>query len=110
MSITQEQVGVNPDGTPHINYTYACDHGCEADGGACTGGLLVTGPISGTIGLSDGTLYSVTPDCIEVAPGHHGPLVHHIEKMHEKANTFPGFSHVCVAECGAEADAPVVAS
>ena len=32
------------------------------------------------------------------------------EKMHEKANTFPGFSHVCTAECGSEADAPVVAS
>jgi hypothetical protein len=110
--MTKEQVGTNPDGSPHFLYTYACDHGCEANGGACTGGLLLTGPISGTVGLKDGTLYSVTPDVIEHGPGHSGQILHHIEKMHEKASTFTNvdgspFKHVCTEACGPEADAPV---
>ena len=108
MSMTVERTGTNPDGSPHNTYTYTCPDGHMDE---CSGGLLVTGPISGTVGLKDGTVYSVTPEVIELAHGHHGPVIHHVEKMHEKAGYNNGqFKHVCTEACGAEADAPVVAS
>ncbi len=86
-------IGTNPDGSPHVEYIYTGPEG---------GGLLVTGPISGTVVLADGTVYSVTPEVIEWAPGHEGPILHHIEKLHEAAGTFKGFSHVCTDACGAD--------
>ena len=111
MSLTKEQIGTNPDGSPRFNYTYACDHGCEANGEACQGGLLVTGPVSGAVGLKDGSVHNVTNEVIEFAPGQDGPILHHIERLHEKAGTLlhadgTPFKHVCSARCGAEADAP----
>jgi hypothetical protein len=81
------------------------------------GGVMQTGPVAGTVTLKDGTVYDVTPKIIEFAPGHAGPLHHHIERMHqfsEALNVPPtpdrpeGYTvvHVCSERCGAEAIPP----
>lgn len=49
------------------------------------GGLLLTGPVNGTIILKDGTVYDVSPETIPHFKGHAGPIVHHIESIHEAA-------------------------
>jgi hypothetical protein len=98
VTVTKTQTGTNEDGSPHWNYDYD---------GPPDGGLLVTGPISGTVVLKDGTAYNVTEPCIEFAPGHDGPILHHVEKMHEAAGTFPDFTHVCTDRCGDEAETPI---
>lgn len=89
----KELIGANPDGSPHYLYTFEGPEG---------GGLIVTGPIAGTVALVDGTVYSVTPEVIEHVAGHQGPILHHIEQLHEKAGTFGDFAHVCTDACGAE--------
>lgn len=76
------------------------------------GGLMLTGPIATTITLKDGTVYDVTPEVIEHAPGHAGPILHHIEKFHEEMGGIPvgpnsirtPFTHVCTDACGMEKD------
>lgn len=110
----------NPDGTPHFIYDYTCtwDECSHGPDGECAGGMLLTGPISGSLVLKDGSAYSVSPECIEVRPGHQGPILHHIERMHEAAGLqvpdptdtehlvkkTMDFKHVCTESCGAEAD------
>lgn len=106
MSMTKERVGTNPDGSPHFLYDYT--ENSPAPEGVEPGGLMLTGPISGTVVLKDGTAYSVTPEVIEVGHGHTGPILHHIEKMQEAGGFNNGtFQHVCTERCGVEADAPV---
>ncbi len=102
MAVTKTRTGTNPDGSPFYDYAYSCDHGCPE--GECKGGLIVTGPISGTVVLSDGTPVSVTPDVIEHAPGQAGEILCLIEQMHERAGTFGDFVHEHTENC-----APVVA-
>lgn len=65
------------------------------------GGVLLTGPISGTVVLKDGTVYDVTPEYITHAPGHAGPIMHHIHKLHGEKYGL----HVCSELCGDERDA-----
>lgn len=88
--------------------------------------VLMTGPVKGPITLSDGTVYDVSGDYIEVAsPEHAGELDHHIGLRHEVEghpdNRSRGteeydpladeYDHVCTDRCGpaarsdAEADA-----
>jgi hypothetical protein len=91
----------NPDGSLFFDYAYEGDP---------AGGLLVTGPISGTIFLKNNASYNVTEPVIEFAPGDSGPILHHIERKHELAGTFTlangePFKHVCTEDCGEEADA-----
>ncbi len=98
MTITKTPIGVNADGTLRFNYDYD---------GHPDGGQLITGPVNGTITLSDGTVYNITPEIIEVAPGHAGPICHHIGKIHEQTGLFgPDFKHACSDFCGMEADIP----
>jgi hypothetical protein len=106
MAVIKTRTGTNPDGSPFFDYNYSCDHGCPE--GECTGGLLVTGPISGTVVLSDGTPISVTPDVIEHAPGQVGEILCQIEQLHEKAGTFPGFTHTHTDACAPASQAPTV--
>jgi hypothetical protein len=89
-------------GGPHkYDYDYVGPEG---------GGHVLTGPAAGSVRLSDGTVYDVTPDVVAHLPGHAGPLVHHIERMHELAGGLPvgkdgarvPFRHVCTDFCGAE--------
>ncbi len=104
MPMTKTRIGTNPDGSPHFLYDFTCPDGHTEDG-SCSAGLLLTGPISGTVALKDGTAYSVTPEVIEFAHDHEGGIQHHIEKMHEAAGYNNGdFKHVCTDRCGAEAD------
>jgi len=102
MSVVKTRTGTNPDGSPFFDYAYTCDLG-HADG-ECDGGLIVTGPIAGTVILADGSAVSVTPDVIEHAHGSAGEILCQIEQMHEKAGTFPDFVHTHTEAC-----TPVVA-
>lgn len=86
-------IGQNEDGTPRYNYVYDGPEG---------GGVLKTGPVSATIALKDGTVYDLTDEFIEHAPGHAGPICHHIEKLHVRAGRLA--EHVCTDMCGDEAD------
>jgi hypothetical protein len=97
MAITKTLIGTNPDGSNKYDYLYE---------GHPDGGLMFTGKVAGTVMLSDGTAYNVTPDVIETAPGHAGGILHHIEKMHEASGDIPGFVHSCSDTCGPEADKP----
>lgn len=65
MTLTKEFIGWNPDGTPHIKYTYTG----AADGGE-DGEVLMTGTATGKVTTNDGTEYDVTPGVIETQPGH----------------------------------------
>jgi hypothetical protein len=95
MALTKTPIGVNDDGTPRYHYLY------EGDG---DGGVLLTGKtVAGTVTLADGTVYDITPEVIEHAPGHAGPICHHIELIHEERGTFgPDWVHVCSDACGDE--------
>lgn len=102
--IQSNPIGVAPTGELVYDHKYIGPEG---------GGIVMTGPVGGTVRLSDGTVYDVTPAFIGHAPGHAGPIAHHIEKMHEQAGGLPvgkdgtrvPFKHVCSAFCGAEATA-----
>lgn len=114
MTMERTQIGSKDDGAPIWHYDYK-GHPDDVEGN--TGGLILTGPISGKVTLSDGTEYDVTPEVIEHAPGHYGPIAHHIDKMHEELGGVPvgpnmvrqghadgrPFTHVCTDVCGAEA-------
>jgi hypothetical protein len=90
-----EQIGVNEDGSPRFNHTYNGPEG---------GGVLMTGPVSATVQLKDGAIYDLTPAVIAHLPEHLGPLLHHIEMIHESTGRLGSdFSHVCTDACGAEA-------
>jgi hypothetical protein len=94
---------INANGTPHINWVW--DGSSLPEGSGC----LVTGPdVSGIIRLKDGTTYDVTPEVIEHAPGHAGPICHHIEKILEASGRLgelrPEATHTCTEACGAEAE------
>jgi hypothetical protein len=62
---------------------------------------LLTGPISGTISLSDGAAYDVTEDWIACREEHVGPLQHHIHKRHLAAGKDVP-AHECDEGCGFE--------
>jgi hypothetical protein len=94
MTMTKTLDGTKIDGTPKYAYTYTGDP---------DGGLLITGPVSGTVRLADGTAYNVTPEVIEHGPGHAGPICHHIEVMHQESGFLGAdFVHTCTEACGAE--------
>lgn len=107
MAYEKTQIGSKDDGSPIFHYTYL---GQDGDVEGNTGGLLLTGPITGTITLSDGTHYDVSPEVIEHAPGHAGAIVHHIDKLHEENGGLPvgpnmirqPFVHFCTDQCGTE--------
>lgn len=97
------QAGVNEDGTPHFRYEFDGPEG---------GGVVRTGPISGTLVLKDGTVYDVSEDFIAHHPGHGGPLAHHIGLLQERSGRLKAldangnetpFQHVCTDDCGDEA-------
>ena len=50
--------------------------------------IFVTGSISGTIVLPDGTAYDVTPDAIRIPEEHVGELHVAIHKAHHAAGRF----------------------
>lgn len=100
------------------SYTWNATHPGHVDGDGC--GLMFTGPIAtGTVTLSSGNSYDVTPEAIEYLPGDAGPIVHYIEIQAEDAGavqqlvTYDAegngtsvnapFKHVCTEACGAEA-------
>jgi hypothetical protein len=99
---TRTETGVNPDGSIRYHHIYDGPEG---------GGILLTGPIAGAITLADGSAYDVTPGVIHHLPGHAGPILHHIEKIHESLGGVPvgnsgdrqPFTHTCTEACGAEA-------
>ena len=49
---------------------------------------LLTGPISGTMSLADGTAYDVTEDAIAVKPEHLNELQTAIHRAHHAAGRF----------------------
>ena len=78
-------------------YNYTLD--AEAPPGH---GLVLTGPVAGTVELADGTTYDVTPECIEHAPGHAEAILFHIDEMHRKGGTFgPDFKSTFEDKTGA---------
>lgn len=60
MSVTKIRLGTKDDGTPLFHYLQ--DDPTKA--------VVITGPITGTVELPDGTVYDVSDDLIEVEPGH----------------------------------------
>jgi len=88
-------IGKNENGTDRYHYEFDGPEG---------GGLLFTGPISGTIVLKDGTPFNLSDELIEHGPGQAGPIHHHIEKLHERTGAIPGFKHTCSDDCGDEAE------
>jgi hypothetical protein len=102
-TMRKELSGTNEDGTPHYRYYFEGPEG---------GGVVRTGPISGTVALKDGTVYDLSEDYVAHHPGHAGPLAHHIGMLHERAgrlqaldadgNPIP-FRHTCDDFCGDEA-------
>lgn len=72
------------------------------------GHVVITGTIRGTVTTSDGTVYDVTPNVIEVAsPEHAGEVAHAVSVRYEDeashplhANSDVPFVHVCHAGCG----------
>ena len=75
----------NPDGTPYFNYDFSADLNPE------THSVVLTGPISGPITLSDGTQYNVTDFCIPVLNEHVDELTTAIAQAHADNGTFDPF-------------------
>jgi len=50
--------------------------------------MLLTGPVSGTMAISDGSAYDVTPEVIAVKPEHRDELLRTIHKAHHAAGRF----------------------
>lgn len=94
MTLTKTYLGQNADGTPSFHY--------ESDGH-----VVITGPAYGPVTTSDGTVYDVSEQVIEVGgPEHAGEVSHLIGVMHEERghpDHAPGdpFVHACSDECGA---------
>jgi hypothetical protein len=74
--------GTNEDGTPRYNFELTQD---EVDQGLVA---FVTGPISGTIAMADGTAYNVTDWAIPVQAIHVGQLHVAIHQAHHAAGRF----------------------
>lgn len=74
MAIEKINIGTNPDGSAHYLIRSTTD-----------APLLITGPITGTVELPDGSVYDVTPDVIEVWPeaGHELAISDAIGARHE---------------------------
>lgn len=121
--MTMELIHEHPSGTRHRNLlsvdaagrkTYELNEEGEIKEyitytGPEGGGVLRTGPVSGTVSLKDGTAYDVTPKHIIYAPGHLGLICHHIAKMHEASGKIADFQngdpvHTCTEDCGSEAE------
>lgn len=97
---TDKEVTPRDDGSARNHYEY---DGVEG------GGVILTGPVSGTVQLKNGHVYDVTPELIEHQPGDAGAICHHIAKMHEASGRLAAFQkgdpvHTCTEECGDEAD------
>jgi len=89
-------IGKNEDGTPHFRYVFDGPEG---------GGVIRTGPIAATVALKDGTVYDLSEDFVAHLPGHAGPIMHHIERLHQRSGLLgPSYVHVCSDECGSERD------
>ena len=93
MTISKTYLGQNPDGTPRFHF--------ESDGH-----VVVTGKAYGPVTTSDGTVYDVSDQVIEVAgPVHAGEVAHLIGVMHEERGhpDHPAvpFAHACTDICGA---------
>lgn len=95
MALTKQTVGYRSDGTPIESYVH--DGNGEPH-------LLITGPVTGTITVVDGTRYDVTGEVIECASQDHARQVaHFIGLQHEETGvngTNPGFVHTCTDDCG----------
>ena len=50
--------------------------------------VVMTGPISGTLALSTGNAYDVTPDYVAIHPEEHDELTLAIHKAHHAAGRF----------------------
>lgn len=77
-SVDEELTRRRNDGQVHYNYRHEGE-----------GGILLTGPVAGIVQLNDGTVYDVTPEVIEHAPGHAEALLFHIDEMHKAAGRLP---------------------
>ena len=60
----------------------------DEDVAAGNSAALLTGPISGTMSLADGTAYDVTEEAIAVKPEHVAELEHAIHRAHHAAGRF----------------------
>lgn len=89
MALHKFNVGTNPDGSQRFQYVQD-DRRVP---------VVVTGPITGTVTLPDGSVYDVTADVIEVWPGHELLVSDAIGARHE-AEGHPGH----------DADKPFVAT
>lgn len=75
-----------PDGIPRLNVeVYDEPEGWK---------LLHTGPVSGTVRTSDGTLYDVTPPSILLASDEHVGEVNHLIAVQHEEN---GYKHLATA-------------
>ncbi len=82
--LTKELSGeLNENGTPRVAWTYSADHPGHVEDDGC--GVVVTGPVKGTVVTADGTRYDVTPEVIEHLPGHGPEIVAEIEKLLESS-------------------------
>jgi hypothetical protein len=94
VTISKTYLGQNEDGSPHFHY-------------ASDGHVVVTGKAYGPVTCSDGTVYDVSEQVIEVAgPVHAGEVAHLIGVLHEERghpDHAPGdpFAHACTDSCGA---------
>jgi hypothetical protein len=84
MALVKTRIGNNEDGTAKWHYEYSGPEG---------GGVIKTGPVSGTVTLADGTVYNVTDEFIEHAPGHGNAIAFHIAKMHESSGRLGQLVH-----------------
>jgi len=95
MAITKTFLGLNEDGSPHFHYSCPDGH------------VVFTGPAYGPVTTSDGTVYDVSEQVIEVAsPEHAGEVAHligviHEENGHPKQDPGDPFAHRCTDSCGA---------
>lgn len=98
MTLLKYRLGDNEDGSPH--YLYVSNDPTKA--------AVITGPITGTVAVADGTVYDVTEAVVEVDLAHHGEIAHAIGIRHEEEGhpkhrgegDLP-FFHSCNDLCGA---------
>ena len=63
--------------------------------------VILTGPITGTVTLADGTVVDVTDPVIEAPPERHGEIAHLIGLRYQNEGhpNDPAFAHVCNDNC-----------
>jgi hypothetical protein len=94
------------------------NHHVEKNADGSGGNIIFTGRVSGSVVLSNGKKYNVTPAVIEHDDGDAGLIGHHIAMIHEDLGTLnvPAskevpdgyvYKHVCDESCGEEATASV---